>query len=41
MIWTMNSSEYYALLVLERGWAPQRFTEWLRDAWARLLLAQP
>ena len=41
VIWTMNSSEYYALLVLERGWAPQRFTEWLRDAWERLLLAQP
>jgi AcrR family transcriptional regulator len=41
VIWTMNSSEYYALLVLERGWTAQRFTEWLRDAWERLLLAQP
>jgi hypothetical protein len=41
VIWTMNSSEYYALLVLERGWTPQRFTEWLRDAWERLLLVQP
>ncbi len=41
VIWTMNSSEYYALLVLERGWTPQHFTAWLRDAWERLLLAQP
>lgn len=39
VIWTMNSAEYYALLVLERGWPPARFAEWLRDAWCRLLLA--
>ncbi len=39
VIWTMNSSEYYALLVLDRGWTPSRFAQWLRDAWCRLLLA--
>ena len=38
VIWTMNSSEYYALLVLERGWTPERFQRWLLDAWTRLLL---
>jgi AcrR family transcriptional regulator len=38
IIWSMNSSEYYALLVLERGWPPQRFQGWLLDAWTRLLL---
>lgn len=39
VIWTMNSSEYYALLVLDRGWTTARFAQWLRDAWCRLLLA--
>jgi hypothetical protein len=38
IIWTMNSSEYYAMLVLERGWSPERFETWLYDAWTRLLL---
>lgn len=38
VIWAMNSSEYYALLVLERGWTPERFQHWLLDAWTRLLL---
>lgn len=37
VIWSMNSSEYYALLVLERRWTPQRFESWLHDAWLRLL----
>jgi AcrR family transcriptional regulator len=40
IIWTMNSSEYFALLVLERGWTPARFTGWLRDSWQRLLLRE-
>lgn len=39
IIWTMNGAEYYALLVFERGWTPQRFAAWLHDAWCRLLLA--
>ena len=39
VIWTMNSSEYYALLVLDRGWSPEQFERWLFDAWSRLLLA--
>lgn len=38
IIWTMNGSEYYALLVLNRGWPPARFEQWLHDAWCRLLL---
>jgi AcrR family transcriptional regulator len=38
VIWSMNASEYYALLVLERGWTPERFQRWLLDAWIRLLL---
>jgi AcrR family transcriptional regulator len=41
IIWTMNSSEYYALLVIERGWSPERYETWLCDAWTRLLLPTP
>jgi AcrR family transcriptional regulator len=37
VIWSLNGSEYYALLVLERGWTTQRFETWLHDAWLRLL----
>ncbi len=38
VVWTMNSSEYYAMLVLDRSWSPERFRDWLYDAWCRLLL---
>lgn len=38
VLWTMNSPEYYLLLVEGRGWKPAKFEEWLRDAWCRLLL---
>ncbi len=39
IIWTMNSSEYWVLLVRERSWTADQFAEWLADAWNRLLLA--
>jgi AcrR family transcriptional regulator len=38
IIWTMNGAEYYAQLVLDRGWTPTHFQQWLLDAWTRLLL---
>lgn len=38
IIWTMNSAEYWDLLVRERGWDSPRFAAWLTDAWVRLLL---
>jgi AcrR family transcriptional regulator len=38
VIWTMNAAEFYVLLVRQRGWAPERYEEWLADAWQRLLL---
>jgi AcrR family transcriptional regulator len=41
IVWSMNSGEYWQLLVGERGWTPERFGAWLRDAWCRLLLADP
>jgi len=39
IVWSMNAAEYWELLVTQRGWAPARFTDWLIDSWARLLLA--
>jgi AcrR family transcriptional regulator len=41
IIWSMNSSEYWVLLVSERGWSAERFAEYLIDAWIRLLLSSP
>jgi AcrR family transcriptional regulator len=38
IIWTMNATEYWVLLVKERGWTPDEFADWLADAWKRLLL---
>ncbi len=38
IVWSMNAAEYWALLVGERGWSPDRFAAWLTDAWTRLLL---
>jgi AcrR family transcriptional regulator len=41
VVWSMNSAEYYTLLVRERGWDTGRFAAWLADAWIRLFLAPP
>ena len=38
IIWSMNSAEYWILLVRERSWTPPQFAAWLADAWTRLLL---
>jgi AcrR family transcriptional regulator len=38
VIWAMNSSEFFTLLVLERGWEPERFETWIAEAWKRILL---
>lgn len=35
---SMNSPEFYLLLVEERGWSPEQFETWLAEAWIRLLL---
>jgi AcrR family transcriptional regulator len=39
VVWSMNSAEYYTLLVRERGWPPERFAQWLADAWCLLFLS--
>lgn len=38
IIWSMNSAEYWVLLVTERDWTPAQFAAWITDAWTRLLL---
>jgi AcrR family transcriptional regulator len=38
IIWSMNSPEFYDLLVEQRRWSPEEFERWLADAWIRLLL---
>lgn len=38
IIWSMNSPEFYLLLVEERGWSVEEYGEWLGSAWIRLLL---
>ncbi len=38
VVWSMNSAEYFSLLVRERGWPADRFARWLADTWGRLFL---
>jgi AcrR family transcriptional regulator len=38
LVWSMNSPEFYSLLVEQRHWPVQEYAEWLRDAWIQLLL---
>lgn len=41
VLWSTNSPEFYLLLVDQRGWDPDRYQQWLADAWRRLLLRPP
>jgi AcrR family transcriptional regulator len=38
IIWSMNSPEFYLLLVEQRGWSLEEYARWLGDAWIQLLL---
>ncbi|MDQ4038014.1 MAG: TetR/AcrR family transcriptional regulator [Actinomycetota bacterium] len=40
VIWSMNSAEFYYLLVHERGWSPTRFEQWLAQTWCQLFLVE-
>jgi AcrR family transcriptional regulator len=39
VLWTYNSVELYDLLVLQRGWTPERYGSWVGRALASALLA--
>jgi AcrR family transcriptional regulator len=32
LLWTLNHPDLWRLLVIERGWSPDRFEEWLSEA---------
>jgi len=38
IIWATNSSEFFLLLVRDRGWDADRFEQWLARTWRKLLL---
>jgi AcrR family transcriptional regulator len=38
LLWTCNSPETYDLLVLQRGWTPERYGRWVADALTAALL---
>lgn len=39
IVWATNAAEMYQLLVIQRGWSPRRYEDFLVDTWRRLLLA--
>jgi AcrR family transcriptional regulator len=41
VLWTMNSLAVYDLLVRQRGWAPERYRDWLAATNAGAMLADP
>ncbi len=38
VLWTFNSAELWELLVINRGWEPNRFATWISDALIAALL---
>jgi AcrR family transcriptional regulator len=38
VLWTYNSAELFQLLVLERGWSPKRYGQWVANALIAALL---
>jgi len=38
VLMTLNSQAVYDMLVLERGWSPERYRDWIASSLARLLL---
>jgi hypothetical protein len=40
-VWAMCSSELYRMLVVERGWNPQSYEQWLSDVLTSRLLERP
>jgi len=39
IVWSMNGPEYWTLLVVDRGWASERFAALLVETWTRLFAA--
>jgi len=41
LLWTLSSAEVYRLLVVERGWLPEAYEQWLAAALIEQLLKEP
>ena len=39
VLWTVTSNEVYGLFVLDRGWSPARYEQWLTETLAATVLA--
>jgi hypothetical protein len=39
LLWTLNALAVHDLLMLHRGWSPERYRDWFADALARELLS--
>jgi AcrR family transcriptional regulator len=38
VVWSMNSPEFYSLVVHERGWPPAKFADWLSETWTKIFV---
>ena len=38
IIWSLTGSDFYSLLVFERGWTPDQYEEWLGQSLIELIL---
>jgi hypothetical protein len=38
VLWTLNSHAIHEFLVVQRGWSPERYRDWLADTLVRALL---
>jgi AcrR family transcriptional regulator len=41
LVWALSGAEVYRMLVVERGWSPDEYEEWLASALADSLLPHP
>lgn len=39
LLWSLGSADLYRLLVVTRGWQPQRYEAWLAISWTHAILA--
>ena len=40
LLWALGSAELYRMLVVERGWSPKAYEQWLANTWINALLRQ-
>ena len=38
LLWTLNSPQFYDLIVVQRGWSLRRYADLIGDTWSRVLL---